>query len=81
MASIPSDTNPVRTHPMPQSDTLESLFRDARDLLVILRSDRTVGACNPAFGAVVAGASEGVDFMDLVPLKSRDRVGGLLVVA
>lgn len=66
---------------MPQSDTLESLFRDARDLLVILRSDRTVGSCNPAFRGVVAGALEGVDFMDLVPTKSRDRVGGLLVRA
>ena len=66
---------------MPQSDTLQSLFRDARDLLIILRPDRTVDACNPAFHEVVAGAVEGVDFMELVPVKARDRVGGQLVKA
>ena len=66
---------------MPESDTLQSLFRDARDLLVILRPDRTVGACNPAFAAVVAGSAEGADFMDLVPPKARDRVGAKLVRA
>ncbi|MDF1700196.1 MAG: GGDEF domain-containing protein [Planctomycetota bacterium] len=66
---------------MPQSDALQSLFRDARDLLVILRSDRTLDSCNPAFASLVSGAQAGVDFMDLVPVKSRERVGGQLVVA
>lgn len=66
---------------MPESASLQSLFRDAHDLLVILGSDRTLEACNPALRAVVAGASVGVDFMDLVPPKARDRVAGKLVLA
>ncbi len=66
---------------MPQADILQSLFRDAQDLLVVLRPDRTLDACNPALQRVVSGAQPGVDFMDLVPPSSRDRVGGELVRA
>ncbi|MDA1195791.1 MAG: GGDEF domain-containing protein [Planctomycetota bacterium] len=66
---------------MLNAETIESFFRDAQDLMVILRPDRTLEAHNPAFAAVVFGAADGIDFMDLVPAKARDRVGGDLVRA
>jgi diguanylate cyclase (GGDEF)-like protein len=66
---------------MPQADMLQRIFRDANDLLVVLRSDRTLEAFNPAFGRTVAAARVGVDFMDLVPVKAASRVLKQLVRA
>ena len=64
-----------------QADLLKNIFSDASDLLVIVRPDRTVQTANPAFRRTIFGAQDGVDFMDLVPMKARDRVLGELVRA
>jgi diguanylate cyclase (GGDEF)-like protein len=53
---------------------IEALFRDSTDLVVLLHSTRKVRAANPAFLDHVAGAAEGVDFLDLVPDADHDRV-------
>jgi len=66
---------------MQQADLLHRIFSDASDLFVIVRPNRTLEAFNPAFGRSVFGAEAGVDFMDLVPMKTRDRVLGELVRA
>jgi len=66
---------------MHQGDLLSGLFSDAKDLFIILKANRTLEVLNPAFGRLVAGAIEGVDFMDLVPEASRKRVLGELVRA
>ena len=51
---------------MPEAELLQSFFRDASDLVVILQANRTVSAANPAFLRAVAGADTGLDFMGLV---------------
>jgi diguanylate cyclase (GGDEF)-like protein len=66
---------------MMQPELLQNLFDEAGDLLVILQSNRTLLATNPAFRRNVAGTQAGVDFMDLVPPKARSRVLGELVRA
>ncbi len=66
---------------MPQADALQSLFRDAQDLLVILRPDRSLDSHNPAFARLVSAAENGVDFMEFVPVTARDRVVTQLVRA
>ena len=53
---------------------LETIFRDARDPVVLLNTDRTVKSANPAFRAVARKGRDGVDFMDLVSFHARDRV-------
>lgn len=60
---------------------LETMFRDASDPVVLLRSDRRVASANPAFRALVRWARPGTDFMDLVAFPARDRVGRELVRA
>ena len=53
---------------------LETIFRDARDPVVLLNTDRTVKSANPAFRAVARKGRDGVDFMELVSFHARDRV-------
>lgn len=60
---------------------LETIFRDARDPVVLINSDRTVKAANPAFRAVARKGRDGTDFMDLVSFHARDRVSRELVRA
>lgn len=60
---------------------LETIFRDARDPVVLINSDRTVKAANPAFRAVARKGRDGTDFMDLVSYHARDRVSRELVRA
>ncbi len=59
---------------MLEAELLKTIFRDATDLVVILRSDRCIKTANPAFNKTVPGAREGVDFMDLVVPAARSRV-------
>ena len=66
---------------MPQADLLQNLFSDANDLLAVLRPDRSLDTLNPSFRKLVHGAEVGVDFMELVPVKARDRVLTRLVRA
>jgi diguanylate cyclase (GGDEF)-like protein len=66
---------------MTQADLLQRMFSDANDLFVVLEPNRTLCASNPAFRRNVAGAREGVDFMNLVPEKARGRVLSELVRA
>jgi len=53
---------------------LETIFRDARDPVVLLNTDRTVKSANPAFRAVARKGRDGVDFMEVVSFHARDRV-------
>jgi diguanylate cyclase (GGDEF)-like protein len=53
---------------------IEALFRDSSDLVVLLAPTRRIRAANPAFLDSVADAREGVDFLDLVDGRERDRV-------
>ena len=53
---------------------LETIFRDARDPVVLLNTDRTVKSANPAFRAVARKGRDGVDFMEIVSFHARDRV-------
>ncbi len=66
---------------MTQADLLQNILSDANDLFVILESNRTLSMSNPAFRRNVAGAEIGTDFMDLVPVKARERVLAELVRA
>lgn len=66
---------------MAQSDLLQKIFSDASDLFVILRPNRTLATANPAFRRNVASSRDGVDFMEFVPAKARERVLGELVRA
>jgi diguanylate cyclase (GGDEF)-like protein len=61
--------------------SVESLFRDSADLLVVLGTDRRVRSANPAFRRVVRNGRPGMDLLDLVPLSARDRVAGDLAKA
>jgi diguanylate cyclase (GGDEF)-like protein len=62
-------------------EVLETVFRDATDLLVVLNPNRRVRAANPAFRALVRAGRDGADFMDLVTGTARDGVLGELVKA
>lgn len=66
---------------MQNDDLLAGLFGDAQDLFIILDGKRRLALFNPAFGRAVAGAIEGVDFKDLIPEASRERVLGDLAKA
>ncbi len=59
---------------MLEAELLQTIFRDAADLVVILRSDRCIETANPAFERTVPRARPGVDFMDLVVPSARNRV-------
>src|SRR5687767_5238928 len=59
---------------MLDSNALEALFRDSTDLVILLNPNRRIRLGNPAFEAAVAGAREGVDFLDLVDASERERV-------
>ncbi|HVG94575.1 MAG TPA: diguanylate cyclase [Planctomycetota bacterium] len=58
------------TDPVP----IETLFRDASDLFVLLGSDRRVRHANPAMREGVRGARPGVDFLEIVPEGSYARM-------
>jgi diguanylate cyclase (GGDEF)-like protein len=55
-------------------DTLESVFREAADLFVLLATDRRVKVSNPALREGVRGTRVGADFLDLVPDVYRSRL-------
>jgi diguanylate cyclase (GGDEF)-like protein len=59
---------------MLEAALLEAIFRDANDLVVLLRSNRSVKAANPAFRALVKNGRVGADFMDLVAPAAREKV-------
>jgi diguanylate cyclase (GGDEF)-like protein len=63
------------------ADAVESFFRDSADLLVVLNADRRVRTANPAFRKVVRNGRPGMDFLDLVPDATRDRIGADLARA
>lgn len=54
--------------------SVESLFRDSTDLVVVLGTDRRIRSSNEAFRRVVAGARPGADFLDLAPEGVRSRI-------
>jgi diguanylate cyclase (GGDEF)-like protein len=60
---------------------LETVFRDATDLLVVLNPNRRLRAANPAFRALVRSGRDGTDFMDLVSRTGREHVLSELVKA
>ena len=62
-------------------DMLQSFFRDASDLVVILHPNRKVSAANPAVLRAVTGADTDIDFMMLVAPAHRDGVLKRLVHA
>ena len=64
---------------MLQSDLLHILFRDAKDLVVVLESNSTVKGANPALDHLVGTPTQGREFMDLVAPGSRDIVLSRLV--
>ena len=66
---------------MLESQLLQSIFRDASDLVVILQPNRSIKSANPAFLEVVPGARLDVDFMSLVSPDVHDEVLGRLVRA
>lgn len=66
---------------MLESQLLNSIFRDASDLVVILQPNRAIKSANPAFLEAVPGARTGVDFMSLVSPDVQDEVLGRLVRA
>lgn len=66
---------------MPESQLLQSIFRDASDLVVILQPNRAIKTANPAFLEVIPGARLDVDFMSLVSPDVQDEVLGRLVRA
>ena len=66
---------------MLDSQQLQSVFRDASDLVVVLQPNRTVSSANPAFLEAVPRAQVGVDFMSLVSPDVQDEVLSRLVRA
>lgn len=54
--------------------SLDSVFREAADLFVLLGSDRRVKVSNPAMRSGIAGARTGADFLDLVSEGGRSRL-------
>jgi diguanylate cyclase (GGDEF)-like protein len=61
--------------------SVENVFKDSTDLVVVLGSDRKVRWGNPAFRRVVRNGRPGMDFLFLVPENDRDHVGGDLAKA
>src|SRR5687767_6604819 len=59
---------------MSDAVSVESLFRDAADLFVLLGMDRRVRIANPALRASLKGTKAGIDFLDVVPEAARSRV-------
>ncbi len=66
---------------MADPDSIESLFKDSTDLVVVLNMDRRVRTGNAAFRRIVRHGRPGMDFLDLVPIAVRDRVAGDLARA
>src|SRR5262245_37119604 len=66
---------------MVDAASVENLFRETSDLVVVLNTDRRVRAANAAFRDGVDGGNPGVDFLALVPAESRDHVGRELAKA
>ena len=62
-------------------NAVETLFREAADLVLVLHTDRKIRAANSAFRTTVKNGRAGVDFLDLVPADSRDRVSAELARA
>lgn len=62
-------------------DSVEVLFRDSTDLVVVLNTDRRVRTGNASFRKVVRYGRPGMDFLDLVPAAVRDRVSSDLARA
>jgi diguanylate cyclase (GGDEF)-like protein len=60
---------------------LETLVRESPDPVVVLKSNRTIEALNPALKRIAKEARPGVDFMALVLPTGRERVLPLLVRA
>jgi diguanylate cyclase (GGDEF)-like protein len=63
------------------ADAVDSFFRESADLLVVLNTDRRIRMANPAFRKTVRGGRPGIDFVDLVPDATRDRVSADLARA
>ena len=61
--------------------SVEALFRDSADLVVVLGSDRRVRTVNEAVRRAVNGARPGIDFLALVPEGGRDRLTSELAKA
>lgn len=59
---------------MSEPVSLESVFREAADLFVLLGTDRRVKVANPALRTGVAGARAGADFLELVAESARSRL-------
>ena len=66
---------------MPESVSIDNLFRDSADLFVLLGTDRRVKTANPAFRQEIRGARPGADFLDLVDPQGRDRFATALARA
>jgi diguanylate cyclase (GGDEF)-like protein len=66
---------------MPDSVSIDNLFRDSADLFVLLGTDRKVKTANPAFRQEIRGARPGADFLDLVDPQGRDRFATALARA
>lgn len=66
---------------MPDPAFFETLLRESPDPFVVLRSNRTIEALNPALERLVDGARTGVDFLQLVEPSAREQVLPLLVRA
>ena len=61
--------------------SVENLFRDSADLVVVLGTDRKVRSVNAAVRRAVNGARAGIDFMALAPEGQRDRLSSELAKA
>lgn len=59
---------------MADAVSVESVFRDAADLFVLIATDRRLKVTNPAARTALRGARPGVDFVDLVPDAARSRM-------
>ena len=59
---------------MLESQLLKSIFRDASDLVVILKPNRAIKQANPSVLEAIPGARTGVDFMSLVSPDVQDEV-------
>ena len=66
---------------MPDTVSIDNLFRDSADLFVLLGTDRKVKTANPAFRQEIRGARPGADFLDLVDPQGRDRFATALARA
>jgi diguanylate cyclase (GGDEF)-like protein len=60
---------------------LETLVRESPDPVVVLKSNRTIEALNPALKRIARGARTGVDFMTIIAPVAQGHVLPLLVKA